>query len=289
MKTKMYVIAHNKASAIPRLPSYVSLFVGVAIHGMDARFDERDDIGENISAKNPNYCELTGIYWIWKNSAADIVGISHYRRFFSKSAFFGSPKHFVTGEDMEALLAKKRMVLPKPRCYPTTMLSAINIAPNRTDLKEVYDAIQACAPDYTDDFILHFNQNKTCLFNMCIMRKADFDAYCAWLFPILAHVEARHDMDAETIPYRKRLYGFLSEMMLLPVWVRHNMAPSDVAELPVVNTTESDGTRVRRWCGNAYRNLVYALTKNGRRRKREHAELADALFGRRPAGGKSPA
>ena len=286
MITKMYVIAHNKA-AIPRVPSYASMFVGAALHAVDGDFDERDDTGENISAKNPNYCELTGIYWIWKNSTADIVGISHYRRFFSKSAIFGSPKHFVTGEEMEALLTEKRMVLPKPRCYSKTMLLAINIAPNRADLKEVYDAIQSCAPDYTDDFIRHFNQNKTCLFNMCIMKKADFDSYCEWLFPILAHVEAHHDMDAETIPYRRRLYGFLSEMLLLPVWVRHNIAPSDIAELPVVNTTESDWTRVRRWFGNAYRNLAYSLTKNGKRRKREHAELAGWVFGRRPAGGES--
>ena len=26
----------------------------------------RDNEGENISKKNPNYCELTGLYWAWK-------------------------------------------------------------------------------------------------------------------------------------------------------------------------------------------------------------------------------
>lgn len=288
MKTKMYVIAHNKA-AIPHLPSYVSMFVGAALHPDESGFDARDDTGENISEKNPNYCELTGVYWIWKNSADDIVGISHYRRFFSKSAIFGSPKHFVTGADMEALMAKKRIVLPRPRCYSTTMLLAINIGPNRADVKEVHDAIKACAPDYEADYVGHFNQNKTCLFNMCIMKKADFDAYCAWLFPILAHVEKHHDMEAETIPYRRRLYGFLSEMLLLPVWIRHNVAPSDIAELPVVNTTESDLTRVRRWFGNVYRNLAYSLAKNGRRRKRKHEELAESVFGCRPVEGTASA
>ena len=280
METKMYVIAHNKA-AIPRVQSYVSMFVGAALHGTDGGFDIRDDTGDNISAKNPNYCELTGVYWIWKNSSADIVGISHYRRFFSKNAIFGSFKHFVTGKEMEELLAKKRMVLPKPRCSSSTILLATNIGPNMADVKEMHDAIQSCAPDYMEDYKWFFNQNKSPLFNMCIMKKADFDAYCAWLFPILAHVEKYHDMEAETIPYRRRLYGFLSER-LFPVWVHHNVAASDIAELPVVNTSESDLTRVRRWFGNIYRNFAYLLTKNQTKKQKKHTELSERVFGCRP-------
>lgn len=107
------------------------------------------------------------------------------------------------------LLRKYAVIVPKPKCYDRSMLLSIKYAPNMEDVKEMYQAVKLCGPDYIDDFIWYFSQNKSYLYNMCIMRKSDFNSYCEWLFPILSHVEEIHDIEKETDPYRKRLFGFL--------------------------------------------------------------------------------
>ena len=167
MDTRMFVITHKKTKT-PNIDKYSSMLVGASIHEeVDDQFDVKDNSGENISEKNPNYCELTGIYWIWKNAKVDNVGICHYRRFFSHKFIFGNKKYFLQGKDIERLLEKYSIIVPKPRCYEKTTLLSINYAPNMDDVKELYRAVKTCSPDYLDDFIGYFNQNKSYLYNMC--------------------------------------------------------------------------------------------------------------------------
>ena len=72
----------HKPDVMARQPFFTPIQVGKT----NSKFDlgiQGDDTGENISRKNSSYCELTGLYWMWKNlNNAEVVGLSHYRRYF---------------------------------------------------------------------------------------------------------------------------------------------------------------------------------------------------------------
>ena len=80
MKIKILVAAH-KEYRMPKDPMYLPIQVGA--EGKRSFGYQRDDTGENISSANPRMCELTAIYWAWKNLDADYVGLVHYRRHFT--------------------------------------------------------------------------------------------------------------------------------------------------------------------------------------------------------------
>ena len=77
-------IACHKPTYVPENSLFYPVQVGAAL--TNKRFEHmayRDNEGEHISEKNPDYCELTAQYWAWKNMEADYYGFFHYRRYFS--------------------------------------------------------------------------------------------------------------------------------------------------------------------------------------------------------------
>lgn len=81
MELENYVITH-KSTFIPANDYLTPIQVGSCHHDHINGY-LHDDEGDNISELNKDYCELTGMYWIWKNRnrGVDYVGISHYRRY----------------------------------------------------------------------------------------------------------------------------------------------------------------------------------------------------------------
>lgn len=82
MTTIKIIVAHHKKAPIVSNDSYLPIHVGKKLANIDLGI-EGDDTGDNISIKNPIYCEMSALYWAWKNLKADYIGLCHYRRYFT--------------------------------------------------------------------------------------------------------------------------------------------------------------------------------------------------------------
>ncbi len=90
MDIKILVATHKKYD-MPSEDIYLPIHVGR--EGKEDLGYQGDNQGENISLKNSNYCELTGLYWAWKNLQCDVIGLSHYRRYFTDKSKFEVAKN----------------------------------------------------------------------------------------------------------------------------------------------------------------------------------------------------
>lgn len=228
---KIFVVYHRDSPRIEHEP-FVPIQVGSgAPLGM-----LRDNTGDNISAKNPNYCELTAQYWIWKNvKDADVVGLCHYRRIPSftndDSAEFSDfseetcQRFGWTQERISDLMRENDILLPPcwavfPVGEPGNVMSPYDFYARHhreNDMRVALDVIREKTPELADSAERVLLQGtEQCFGCISVMRKSLFDAYSEWLFTVLFEVEKRI-----TLPKNReeaRLFGFLAEA-LLNVWV----------------------------------------------------------------------
>ena len=229
-RIKMLVALH-KPYWLPQDDVYAPIRVGgAAIPGLEAALS--DDQGNNISNKNKYYCEMTALYWAWKNLDADYVGLVHYRRYFAgKRPLAGKFARIATRAEIEAALQKAPVILPKPRNYwIETTYSQYAHAHHAEDLDAVRAILAQQYPAYLAAFDRVMGRTKGHRFNMMVMRRDYFDRYCEWMFDVLARTEEQIDWHAYSA-YDQRVFGFLAER-LMDVWIETNEVP--YTEMPVV-------------------------------------------------------
>lgn len=225
-------VASHKDYWMPDDPIYLPIQVGAI--GKDSILGfQRDDEGDSISEKNSRYCELTGLYWAWKNLDADYIGLSHYRRHFKGNGEQG----VMTLDEAATLLADSKVILPKKRnYYIETIESHYSHTFDGDHLRILRDVIQEKSPEFLASFDAHMQKRGAHIWNMAIMPKSILDEYCAWMFPVLEEVERRIDFTGMT-PFEERVIGRLSERMLDP-WVNANEI--DYVEAPVIGMEKTD-------------------------------------------------
>lgn len=221
MKIRILVAAHKKYW-MPDDSVYMPIQVGAALH--PALGYVLDNTGDNISDKNPNYCELTALYWAWKNLDADYIGLVHYRRYFTRKEVYNIEKkkeQILDGKEWENILSKYPAVVPDKRnYYIETNRSHYNHAHYTDGLDLAEQIIKEKFPDYLPAFNTVMNRTWAHMFNMFVMRCDHFNDYMAWMFDILFEIEKQVDITGWD-NYESRIYGFVSEL-LLDVWLEKN-------------------------------------------------------------------
>lgn len=184
-----------------------------------------DSDGENIAEKNYCYCELTAMYWLWKNVNSDIKGLCHYRRLFSNNFdvtmsemdYFEGEKvksHILSEEQIQYILKDYAAIVVRPyRPYPLKEKDDLAIWCYESDLNVLKKIIYNDYPDYISSYEKIMQSTNISHYNMLVADSNIFNDYSEWLFKILEKVEKNTNIESYDVQH-KRIYGYLAEMLL---------------------------------------------------------------------------
>ncbi len=252
MKQIQVIVASHKPYRMPDDPMYIPVHVGAECSGNpdEAGFSgfARDNTGENISALNPCFCELTGLYWAWKNLNADYLGLAHYRRHFSLRRGRDVWDSVLREEQIRPFLETKRIFLPHKRNYVIETLYSHYLHTHQgIGLDETRKILADRYPQYLSAFDRAVHRTSGYMFNMLIMERGLLSEYCEWLFDILFDLQRIMEQTegyGKLDPFDRRFYGRISEI-LLNVWLdrqldsRHILG-SEIQELKVLHMEKVD-------------------------------------------------
>lgn len=238
MGTAKIIVCTHKPGFVLDNDLFMPLQVGKAVSGTDLGF-QGDDTGDNISLKNSNYCELTGMYWAWKNLRdVDYIGLAHYRRYFR---FQGIEKwkNVEDGQTVSANPVKELsgydVILPSPWWMEQSVADAYIYAHVMEDFYIMNRVVLRHYPDYEKTMVdFFFRSNKWIGYNMFFSSWSWFDGYCRWLFPLLFEVEKY--VRISNYSYQRRIFGFMAEL-LLPLYCLHNHYR--IRHLPILSVDEA--------------------------------------------------
>lgn len=255
MNVKILVCCHKKDVMATKAP-YFPIHVGKELHKDISLGITEDNTGDNISMKNASYCELTGLYWAWKNlKGVDIIGLCHYRRYFdfhNQCRKFLPYTQFKTEQFADVdidipqtildRVSEGMIIVPRFKSYRIPLYADYCTNHISDDFFKLKDVFSNESEEYKDAFSnVMYNNNKLMHYNMFIMKWEEFDKYCTWLFDILLKVEKVTDISHYS-PVQKRIYGYMAER-LFNIYIKANKLK--VIHKPIIwfNDDDKDGLK----------------------------------------------
>ena len=235
-----------------------------------AVYDERenvtmlgDDTGDNISEKRNSFCELTVLYWAWKNVKADYYGLCHYRRYISfadqsyrpsddKSGFLVVNELTETSEKKYELLNEEKIreeickydILTTPPedihfswdGYHKNMYALCEHRIRDFDMNGVnkfINIVKEKYPEYAQDVDRYFNGHYAKYYNCFILKKNLFNEFCKMLFDVLFELEKHLDTQNYNL-WQTRMPGFMAENLFGIFYLHHKAKKSKNIEKDLV-------------------------------------------------------
>lgn len=202
-KRKLVIlIATHKPSVLLQDPMYQPIHCGRAVSHLNSKDLEwmkhhtiGDNTGDNISHLNQYFCELTAIYWAWKNysqlGSPERIGLCHYRRYFMDIGLdneITAPIHYLNKTISQQFCQHHAS---------KELNKAISLLPSQEIRKDAEE---------------YLSQNKGYFFNMFVFPRNLFFEYCNILFYLLFQLFKDSSWDSLD-PYQRRMPGFLAERL----------------------------------------------------------------------------
>lgn len=210
-----------------------------------------DDTGDNVSSMRRILNEFTVMYWAWKNSDADYMGLCHYRRFLNfTSKLYGKEHQDANGEVIIDSMADVNLsacgLLDENNIY--SCIQDYDIIVNRSyDITKVINdtcrcakeawekrspqylkkaefdillgAIKEYSPEYYNDAKEYMRGKKFRGFNCFVMKKEYFNELCEFVFPILFYLTEKFEVENKSMT-QNRAPAYAGEW-LYSIWVYH--------------------------------------------------------------------
>jgi len=242
------LVAHHKPGYIFENDIFLPIQVGKAVSNVDLGI-QGDDTEDNISHLNPYYCELTAIYWAWKNLDADYYGLNHYRRYFTDSKPSIFDNKFIYNKLLSSVLKKRKIIcrveevgmnvkiLNEKLNYVSERINSliqngiIIISPTRTYLgnmtvesyfsdilgerhiKPLIEIIRLEFPYLMETLSQTLSSNFIYATNIFVMKKALFFEYSNILFKVLdLHIKSENKSFGNLESY-DRISGYMGELI----------------------------------------------------------------------------
>lgn len=216
------IIAAHKKYRMPQDDIYLPLHVGA--EGKESIGYQGDNTGNNISSMNPYFCELTGLYWMWKNLNADNMGLAHYRRHFCYRKKKGGSKEenkwasVLNSDEAQNLCAHYDVIVPSKRYYVIeTLASHYAHTHYKEHLDKTREIVKERYPQCLKSYDKELKRTSGYMFNMFIMRADLVDEYCSFLFDILFELDKKVDTTGYSA-FQARYPGRIGEI-LFNVWL----------------------------------------------------------------------